>query len=268
MHKLSFVIPCYNCFETLEKTINSIYEQDIQIPFEIVCVDDFSADKTPFLLERLSEKHNDIFIDFHSDNKGGGITTNDCVKISNGDLIFKLDSDNYLEEHTINFLIELLDSTGCQASSVETIKYFYVNGIETYHWDYVNDNGICDLSHVIKYIKVPPSSGNYLYTRDSYEKAGGYPEHVGAMESWGFGFRQVATGTKIAILKNSCYWHKLTINGYWLREEEKGTNSPNARKTVCEYINLFSPSSQEWLQSSDSEKNFFEELQRGKLELK
>lgn len=106
-------------------------------------------------------------------------------------------------------------------------------------------------------IKTPPASGNYLFTKESWERANGYPEGSGAMDAWGFGFRQLATETKIAILPNSFYYHRVTDNSYWTRENRLGANDINASKIMKEHLDLFDSHSQNLLYDQESQKKIF-----------
>lgn len=44
--KLSIVIPAFNCEKTIGKCLNSIYEQNTDLKYEVIVVNDGSVDKT------------------------------------------------------------------------------------------------------------------------------------------------------------------------------------------------------------------------------
>lgn len=266
-NKLSFVVPCYNCEGTVEESLKSIYTQDLDLPFEVVCTDDGSTDKTLSILLNYERTHPNFKVARHSKNLGEAYSANTAVKNSSGDLIFRLDADNVLAMDSVQGLVEHIRVTGAGACSFSTIQYFMEMGKPLHKWVYEQTNGYCDLVNVISSAVVPPSSGNYLYTRESYNKAGGYPLGHG-MASWGFGFRQVATGTNIAILPDSYYWHRLSPNSEWHRGEKRNTNSLDCNNFVRDFLELFSMESQEWILSDDSKYRFFAGLESGKLTLK
>lgn len=95
------------------------------------------------------------------------------------------------------------------------------------------------MQHCITTIINPAASGNYLFTRKSYDKAGGYPEVHGS-DTFYFGFKQYATGAKIAILPNFFYWHLANSKGYWQREEATRNNQKTALSILLEYSDVFS----------------------------
>lgn len=267
-HCLSYIIPCYNCSETIADAIESIYQQELDIPFEVVCTDDCSTDKTKELLFSYQEKYSNFHVHFHEHNKGGAAARNTCVKHSAGDLIFCLDSDNILAPNTINRLIGFLTEKGYDAACFAELRYF--RGMVPNHshsWFFEAPNNICDINHIISTHITPASSGNYLYTRESYDRAVGYPEGSGAMDAWGFGFRQHATGTSIAVLPDSFYWHRLSDNSYWSREEKAGRNNKNALAVIREFANIFDEETKKVIFSPEAEEHFFKLIEAKRFSL-
>lgn len=268
-NKISFIIPCYNCAGTIEESIFSILSQPISIPFEIVCTDDKSTDLTKSVLQKY-ESLGKINLFYHENNKGGSAASNTCVKHSTGDLLFRLDSDNVLENDSIQPLLDLIEISGCEASSFSNIYYFTnrENKIPVAKWEYKHDqNWICSIKDAIKSTRVPPSSGNYLYTREIYDKVGGYKEDAGAVDSWGLGFEQLAIGGKIAILPNSYYWHELNMGGYYMREEKNNNNSKNAVKIIRKHADIFDENSKNIINNFSDKQNIFNVIDSGILKL-
>ena len=87
-HRLSIIIPCYNCAETLEEAVDSIYRQALTLPFEIIMVDDCSTDKTVKIMDKLKNRYKETKVFNHEKNQGGGVTRNTAVEKSTGDIIF------------------------------------------------------------------------------------------------------------------------------------------------------------------------------------
>ena len=264
-HFLSFIIPCFNCANTVGRSIDSIYEQEIMIPFEIICTDDSSTDNTLEILRRYEKIHTNLHVHCHKKNQGGGAASNTCVQCSQGDLLFRLDSDNALSPDSINKLITLLDKTDCDGASVEEIRYHCGDYQKVADWIYKAPNNICDLHHCITNIMNPAASGNYLFTRASYDKAGGYPEERSGSDTFCFGFKQFATGSKIAILPHSFYWHFRNPQGYWWREEATGNNQKVALATLLVFKEVFSTETVNILMTGT--RGYAQEIQAGRLHL-
>ena len=264
-HFLSFIIPCFNCANTVGRSIDSIYEQGITVPFEVICTNDASTDNTLEILRKYETTYTNLHVYCHEENQGGGAASNTCVKYSRGDLLFRLDSDNALSLDSINKLVDLVEKTGCDGASVEEIRYHCGNYQKVAEWIYKAPNNICDLHHCITNIMNPAASGNYLFTRKSYDKAGGYPQERSGSDTFCFGFKQFATGSKIAILPQSFYWHFRNPQGYWYREEATGNNQKIAIATLLAFKEVFSQETVKILVAG--KRNYAHEIQEGRLHL-
>ena len=90
---ISVVIPSYNRKELLKRSINSVINQTIK-PFEIIVVDDGSLDGTETMIRR-----NYDFVKFiKQKNKGVSAARNSGIKVSSGEWICFLDSDDEWEK--------------------------------------------------------------------------------------------------------------------------------------------------------------------------
>ena len=85
MVKVSIVMPVYNGYNFLEKSIESVAKQTLK-DVELICIDDGSTDKSLELLNELSEKYGFIKI-LTQKNQGSGIARNNGIKIDD-DLLF------------------------------------------------------------------------------------------------------------------------------------------------------------------------------------
>lgn len=267
-HFLTFIVPSYNCANTVGESIESIYCQNLSIPFEVICTDDKSKDSTREVLAHYQEKYNNLHVYYHQENKGGAAARNTCVSHAQGDLIFCLDSDNILAPNSVQGLVDLIDQTGCEAAAFKELKYFEGNYKYNKSWFYEAPNNICDITHILKTNFTPGSSGNYLYTKASYNRAGGYPEGSGATDTWRFAFRQHATGTKIAILPNTYYWHRYSEHGYWGRDYRAGTLNKNYFAAILEFPELFTPETQEFIATwNPTQRDLFQDIYAGFFKL-
>lgn len=247
-------MPCYNCADTVIESLDSIYTQtNLGIDFEVICTDDGSKDSTRALLLNYQESHPNMHVYFHDKNKGGAAARNTCVEHARGDIIFCLDSDNVLVADSVRGLIDLMDATGCECASFEKLYFFRGHYKLENVWQFQAPNNMCDLYHVFTTTHTPGASGNYLYTKKSFERAGGYPVGNPA-DTWGFGFRQMATGTRIAILPNTFYWHRLSDDGYWSRENRAGRMHPAYLKVAKEFPEIYSKKTWKYLNSRDPQR--------------
>jgi len=234
VRSVSFIIPAFNCEDTIEEAVSSILASNFQHGDEIVIVNDGSTDATLLKITRLEKKHAGIRVINHEKNLGGGAARNTAVKHSSHELIFCLDSDNVLEKNSIQKLKSFLIETRSDVASFSSLYFFNTTPVTVAHkWLFKKE--IISFSDVFYSFIIPPSSGNYLYTKESWRIAGGYPEEAGALDAWGFGVRQLATGAKMSVLRDSYYFHRFGNESYWMRESHKGTLSQNALAIISPY---------------------------------
>lgn len=230
---LSFLVPAYNCEGTVAATVESALAQRIDVQTEVVVVDDGSKDDTHGTLRTLSARHPSIKVHRHSENRGGGPARNTAAANADGDLLYMLDSDNLLPDNCVQAQLNELRRRGADAASVGTVQYFDSGTGEHRHcWDLANDDGWATLRHAFETFKVPASHGNYLFTRDAFERVGGYEPDFGAMDTWSFGYKQLIHGFDVAVTPGVHYLHAVGHESYWTREEKEGTNDRNALRMV------------------------------------
>ena len=92
---VSVIIPVYNCEKYLERAIESVVCQSLFSECELILVDDGSADNSPAICDRYSEKYDNISV-IHQQNAGVSVARNNGIKASTGEWICFLDSDDYL----------------------------------------------------------------------------------------------------------------------------------------------------------------------------
>jgi len=100
--KVSVIIPIYNVQNYLILCIESVVSQILK-EIEIICINDGSTDDSLLILQEYSKKDNRIMI-ITQRNRGLSEARNTGIKYSNGEFIYFLDSDDFLE---INALFEL-----------------------------------------------------------------------------------------------------------------------------------------------------------------
>jgi glycosyltransferase involved in cell wall biosynthesis len=105
---LSIIIPCYNCKETISKTIDSIAAQKTVYSFEVIFIlDDRITDNTKDIIEQLSKNKIKNYKIITTSSHTCGLARNDGIRISTGNYIWFVDADDWIEEdNAIEFLIK------------------------------------------------------------------------------------------------------------------------------------------------------------------
>lgn len=265
--KLSIIIPCYNCQETLVEAVESCFVQGLD-NFEVVMVDDGSTDNTVEVMKRLAGKYSEIKLFFHEKNRGGGATRNTAVEHSQAEVIFCLDSDDLLPENTLSKMLDYLKEKNADGVGIhKSIKFI--------NKDIKNIDHIDILSYVGEKI---PLEGllhkdgilcslytTFMFTKKAFKIAGGYPVEHG-FDTQGFAWRFLSHDLVAYTCPESTYLHRINFHeSYYLREANAGKINYNWRDIFFEHMALFDKDTQEFIKSfncKDISKNFFEEVKK------
>lgn len=98
--KVSIVVPVYNVEKYLEECISSLVKQNY-LNYEIIVVDDGSTDQSLSIIKKLATKYNEIKV-FTKKNGGLSDARNYGIRMSRGDFIMFVDSDDFISEDLIS----------------------------------------------------------------------------------------------------------------------------------------------------------------------
>lgn len=104
---ISIVIPVYNTEKYLLRLIDSLIKQTYK-NFELIFIDDGSTDSSFLKLQKLSEIDERVSV-LHQNNSGLSATRNRGIDVSKGKYICFFDSDDYINENTLENLVEAFD---------------------------------------------------------------------------------------------------------------------------------------------------------------
>lgn len=249
---LSIIIPCYNCADTLEEAVASIYTQHFTIPYEVIMVDDGSPQKsTPELMKKLTQKYPHITCYFYDENHGGGAARNTGIAKASGDLIYCLDSDNILAPDSLQKMINFLYEKKCDGVAFCERRFFIGKNIKNYS-SLVNT--ITDRSIQLKDIFNDSGTllDNFLFTKKSYLKTKGFPEHHG-FDTQSFEMRYLSADNTVYICKDSIFYHRQASKNtsYFEREYNAGNFSLYYYYCIEDIFELLSPTAQEAIMTYD-----------------
>ncbi len=91
--QISVIMGIYNCADTLQEALDSLYAQTFQ-DFEIILCDDGSKDATYDLALKNTESHKNIVLLKNEQNLGLNATLNKCLKAAKGNYIARMDGDD------------------------------------------------------------------------------------------------------------------------------------------------------------------------------
>jgi len=235
---VSIVVPHFERFELLKETVASVI-REARLGDQLTIVDDGSSLKTVKKIENLlGEVPNSIDTQLicHKTNLGGAAARNTAVRASRHGWLFCLDSDNLLTPNLLASLVTAASQESLDAAVPEYTVYFLNDPRSiTHSWRYPARQVVLE-DHFSKSKIVPSASGNYLFSRESWERAEGYPD-VGMLDTWGFGLRQIGTGSVMLPVKGTFYLHRYGHASYWGSGKEKDMKN-DVDKLVSEQSEL------------------------------
>lgn len=96
MIRMSIIIPTFNRGAILKRALDGLLQQDCQDPFEIIIIDDGSADSTEEIVEEIKRERKDFPIQYYKQkNKGSSSARNRGIAMSQGPIILFMDDDMF-----------------------------------------------------------------------------------------------------------------------------------------------------------------------------
>lgn len=108
MPKISVIIPVYNSEKYLSETLDSVLSQ-VFTDFEVVCIDDGSKDSSLKILKKYAKQDKRIKV-LTQKHSGSAVAKNNAIKQSSGEYIFILDSNDFVDTHTLEKMYEAIVS--------------------------------------------------------------------------------------------------------------------------------------------------------------
>lgn len=101
---ISVIVPIYNSGKSIKKCLESICKQDFQ-NYEILCIDDESADDTVNIVKKMTLDNPQISL-IQKKHSGQGDTRNQGICCAKGEYILFVDSDDVIAENMLSLLWE------------------------------------------------------------------------------------------------------------------------------------------------------------------
>ena len=209
MKNVSIIITCYNYGQYLSQCVNSVLHQTYKGEIEIIIVDDKSDDEET--IKQLVEMSKHCRVVWHSERRGLAAASNTGVAVAKGELVMRLDADDWLScEH-----IELLEKNITSSIGAAYSDY----------WKYENGREI-DSAKVFTQSKIPHGSC-MLFRRELWEKVGGYDEILKHQEDVEF-FKRIE--------KLTDFYHLCIPTWYYRKHGKQMSNAYNARMKVRQKV--------------------------------
>lgn len=104
----SIIIPVYNVKDYIKVCMDSLLAQTYKNSMEIILVDDGSSDGSEIICDQYAEQYDFIRV-YHKKNEGQSCARNFGIAKAQGKYMIFVDSDDYIEVHTLEILAERID---------------------------------------------------------------------------------------------------------------------------------------------------------------
>lgn len=144
----SVIVPVYKVEKYLYDCIESVLNQTFS-DFELILVDDGSPDRCPEICDSYKEKDDRIKV-VHKTNGGLASARRAGIRVAEGDYVFNLDSDDLIENDTLECAYKIIKDTDCE---IVSFSYRWVkNGQTVSITNDGLDEGFYDEKNIEKYI--------------------------------------------------------------------------------------------------------------------
>lgn len=176
--KVSVIIPCYNGERFIKNTLESVLMQTYD-NFEILFVDDGSTDKTKEVISSFSDSRLKYF---YQNNKGVSEARNYGIKLSSGEYIALLDTDDLWDAEKLESQVRRITE---DKSSFFVYSNYCIIDENNAVTEEVKLGKVTDAlrSLLLKGNVIGPPSG-VLVKREIFRKAGGFDPCLSVAADW------------------------------------------------------------------------------------
>ena len=203
---LSVVIPVYNEARTITAVIERVLKAPVDLPKEIIVVDDASTDGTRELLQSMPP--GEIRLVIHDVNQGKGAAIRTGVAHATGDIVLVQDADLEYDPRDYPLLLEpILED---QADVVFGNRFHGGPHRVLYFWHYAANRGLTLLTNLLTGLNVTDMEVGYkVFRRDVLRRL--------TLESNRFGFEPEVT---VKVARMGCRVYEVPIRYYGRTYEE------------------------------------------------
>ena len=127
---VSVIVPIFNTEKYLRRCVDSVLTQTYP-NLELILINDGSTDSSGELIDQIAMMDARVRV-VHQVNSGVSVARNNGVLISNGDYVYFLDSDDWLEREMIESCVRAINENELD------VVFFGVN----VHYDGVSDHSV------------------------------------------------------------------------------------------------------------------------------
>lgn len=212
MPKISVIVPIYKVEKFLNKCVDSILAQSFS-DFELWLVDDGSPDDCGKICDQYAHGDNRVKV-IHKKNGGLSDARNAALDVMQGEYVFFVDSDDWIDKDTLESMYVALQRTGAQIATGNMVSV-YEDGSEKELYSPTNEEKVLKGEELLTTL-LRPNACNRLYKAELFQDLR-YP--VGRLYEDVFVYHKILDqiDSMVLIGKNTYYY--LVRNGSIMNSE-------------------------------------------------
>lgn len=242
---ISVIIPVYNVEKYLRECLDSVLAQTYS-NYEVILVDDGSTDISGAICDEYADKHNNIRV-IHKENGGLSEARNTGLDASNGDYIYFLDSDDWIEKETLQSLANRITETDSDVvffdskSFEDSGKGYQISQRYIRKFDYPTGNGLVVFEQ-LQTNKEFHSAVPLLFFKKSFFEESGIRFYPGILyEDMLFTFEALVKAKRVSQCKEAFYHRRYRHHSI----TQSKVSEKNYLSAATVYIELVAFSEQE-----------------------
>lgn len=238
---VSVIVPVYQVEQYLARCVESLLAQTYQ-EYEILLVDDGSRDAGGRMCDEYAKKHERVKV-IHQENQGLGPARNNGVKYARGEYIVFVDSDDYVSEDYLEYLVYLTGKYHTKLTAVGGVSVWDDKKEERVFENPVDTEECLDTSEALKRMCYSRGFGvaawGKLYHRSLVER---FPYPACVHEDLATTYKIVSACEKIACsAKTGYFYYQRSSSLMHARVEEKHLYGITAAQEQLRYMEKYYP---------------------------
>lgn len=123
MSKVSVIVPVYGVEPYLRRCLDSLVNQTLKDIDIIMCIDGVSPDNCELICNEYADKYENFSL-IKPPKSGLSGTRNAGLEVAKGDFISYVDSDDWVETDTLEYMYDLAIKNDCEVVSVKSISAY------------------------------------------------------------------------------------------------------------------------------------------------
>ena len=210
---ISIIIPVYNSEKYIAQCLDSVVNQTLK-DIEIICVNDGSTDGTLNILQEYALKDNRIKT-INQKKSGVSSARNAGFKISSGEFIYFLDSDDFIHKNLLEITYHFAEKYSADMVCFDYQDFSNENGIKLKRsgidikkTDFIISNNPLTLFETGRKFKIHSYSWLRIIRKKTFENIG-FPEEMSRFSDLAYSLSLMRKRPKTVVIDEKlCYYRK------------------------------------------------------------